>query len=258
LARYYAPDTVACIRASKGCYWGRCTFCDSYYGLRNDEMSLDRLIEEIRHLTRNFGIRHFEFIDQCISPARLRKICDAMVKADLGVRWFCNARTDVGFDQSLFADMVRAGATKIMWGIESGSARLLRLMQKGVDPEVRLSLLRQAAAAGLWNFAYVFFGFPTETVAEAQQTIDFICDHTDIVHSYGRSVFTLGKHCPLVDQMDELGISRTEIDRDDLNKDFVVTLAKGLTGRELTEVGERCTRAALAAYGGDPLWMHLR
>jgi anaerobic magnesium-protoporphyrin IX monomethyl ester cyclase len=258
LDRYHAPETVACIRSSKGCYWGECTFCDTYHGQRDDEMSIDRLVEEVRHLRDSFGVRHLEFVDQCISPERLWKLSDAFVRAELGVRWFCNARTETGFSRALFDRMAQAGATKVMWGIESGSPRLLKLMRKGVHPEARMSILRDAAGAGLWSFAFVFFGFPTETEAEAQQTIDLICEHTDVLHAYGRSFFTLGKHSPLRTQLERLEVTAEGGEADDFSKDLRVRLGRGLQGEALRRVGQRCAAQALRAYGGDPLWMALR
>lgn len=258
LDRYHAPDTVACVLGSRGCYWGQCRFCDTYFGQSEDTMSIDRLVENLRALKRNFGVRHIEFIDTCIAPARMDELTRAMLAAELDVQWFCNARTERAFTAPLFQQMRAAGCTKVMWGIESGSRRLLQLMKKGVNADARLGILRDAHEAGIWNFAYVFFGFPSETHGEAEATIDFICNNTEIVHAYGRSVFTVGKHSPIAQELDEFGLVRLADDGEDFSKDINVRPAEGLAGAELAAVGERCSSRALAAYGGDPLWMHLR
>lgn len=258
LERYHAPDTVACVLGSRGCYWGQCRFCDTYFGQSDDTMSVERLVDGLRTLRRDFGIQHVEFIDTCIAPARMEELTRAMIDADVGIRWFCNARTERAFTPALFEQMRAAGCTKVMWGIESGSRRLLQLMKKGVNADARLDILRAAAAVGIWNFAYVFFGFPTETHVEAEATIDFICDNTDVVHAYGRSVFTVGKHSPIAQELDEFGLVRLSPDGEDFSKDIGVNASAGLQGEELRAVGERCASRALEAYGGDPLWMHLR
>lgn len=256
LDRYLAPERVVCIRASKGCYWGRCTFCDSHYGLSPDSIAVGRLVEEIRYLRDRYGVRHFEFIDECMSPSYLAAMSDAFIREDLGVRWFCNARTEPEFTPKLFSRMSRAGATMILWGIESGSRRLLHLMHKGVSPAERLGVLRSASEAGLWNFAYVFFGFPSETNAEAESTIDLICENTGVIHSYGQSRFTLGRHSPLMAAPEKNGILKWF--EDDLEFSTNIGFdSEGIQGAELSGVMARCTTRCRQAYG-DPLWMMLR
>ena len=256
LDRYLSPERVLCLRASKGCYWGQCAFCDSYHGLSRDQMEVERLVEEVRFLQGRYGVRHFEFVDQCISPQYLRAMCTAILDAKLDMRWFCNARTEPGFTPELFSLMRKAGATMVMWGVESGSPRLLKLMRKGVSADGRMKVLRDASAAGLFNFAYVFFGFPTETELEAEQTIRLLKDHTDVIHAYGRSVFSLGKHAPLLEDPERYGIMGWVKDEEELSTNLSFQVKSGLSGKELEQVMRRCTRVCRQAYG-DPLWMAL-
>lgn len=255
--RYLSPDRVLCVRASKGCYWGHCTFCDAHYGLEPDVMEVDRFVAELAHLVEHFGVRDFELVDQCIAPEYLEKMSDAIIAAGLDVRWFFNARTEPGFTPRVLEKARRAGATMIMWGVESGSARLLKLMKKGVSAEGRLDVLRASADAGLFNFAYVFFGFPTETRAEADETIELVAKHTDLIHAYGRSVFSLGKHSPLMRDAERYGILRWVEDTEALSTNVHFELASGLTGDALARVLEDCKARCREAYG-DPLWMALR
>ncbi len=256
LDRYLAPDRVVCLRASKGCYWGNCTFCDSYYGLADDRLGVDRLIEEIRHLRSDFGIRHIEFVDQCIEPVYLDEMSSAFRKAKLDASW-CNARTEKGIDTATLANMEAAGATMIMWGVETGSQRLLRLMKKGISTRDRMRVLRASSDAGLWNFAYVFFGFPTETREEAFSTIDLIANNTDIIHAYGCSVFTLGKHSPLMEDPERVGIITTICEESDFSSNMSFEVDRGLGSKEVSEVIAICSQRCRDAYS-NPLWMALR
>lgn len=258
LERYLAPERVVCLRASKGCYWGQCSFCDSYYGLEPDSVAVDRVVAEMAHLKARYGVRHFEFVDQCIAPAYLSKLADALLAANLEVRWFCNARTEPGFTRELLDRVHRAGNTMIMWGLESGSPRLLKLMKKGVQAEHRLEILADSAAAGIFNFGYVFFGFPSETREEAQATIDLICDHTAVIHGYGRSVFTLGRHSPLASDPKRYGVLEVVEDAQQLSTNLTYQVAAGLGPADLGEISSECAAQCREAYGGDPLWMALR
>jgi hypothetical protein len=257
LERYLAPERVLCVRASKGCYYAECTFCDSHHGLQMDTVQVARLVEELTFLRDRYGVRNFEFVDQCISPAYMQVMCDAFIAARLDVHWFCNARTEPGFTPELFARMKQAGNTMVMWGVETGSARLLKLMKKGVSPKGRLDILRAASDAGIFNFAYVFFGFPTETREEAQLTIDLISQNTDIIHAYGRSVFSLGKHSPLMKDADHYGVLSYVEDDQEFSTNLTFESKSGMSCADLTGVLQACMDQCFKAYGG-PLWMTLR
>jgi len=256
LDRYFSPEPVICIQASRGCYWGRCTFCDSYWGVTLDKKSPARLIKELAHLNQQYGIRHFEFIDECLPPADMLLIAQAIKESGLDLHWFANARSEPGF-LNVLPELPAAGLTMLLWGFESGSERILKRLAKGVHPQRRWEVLRASAAAGLWNFAYVFFGFPGETREEALETIHALCHNTDVLHSYGRSVYTLGRHSPMASSPESFGISDLAEGGTDLSVNLTYTNALGPTPQELQESVELCTQKCRETYG-DPLWMVLR
>lgn len=258
LDRYFAPERVVCVRTSKTCYWSQCSFCDCYYGLEKDAVGVQQVVGEMRHLRDRFGVRHFEFVDQCLTPKVLSALSDALLEADLGVHWFFNGRTELGFTEAILEKARRAGATMIMWGVETGSARILKAMKKGVPFERRMEVLKRSTDAGLFNFAYVFFGFPTETHEEAQMTIDLIRNNTDVIHGYGRSVFTLGKHAPLMQEAERHGIVDVVEEQQDLSTNLTYKVTEGLQPEELMRVSARCHEQCRQAYGERPLWMALR
>lgn len=130
-------------------------------------------------------------------------------------------------------------------------------MRKGVNPANRMQILKDASDAGLWNFAYIFFGFPTETEEEAMDTIRMLVEHQDIIHSYGRSVFTLGKHAPLFEDRKAFGILEYVEDRQEFSTNLTYRTSEGLQASDLAGISQRC-RDAYAQAAGEPLWMLLR
>ena len=94
LERYFSPEPVICIQASRGCYWGQCSFCDSYWGVKLDKKSTPRLIAELRRLNELYGVRHFEFIDECLTPDDMADMARAIQASTLRIHWFANARTE--------------------------------------------------------------------------------------------------------------------------------------------------------------------
>jgi len=257
LDKYLTPQLVLCIQSSKGCYWGKCTFCDSDFGVDRDIKGLDRLVDEIRHLRDHYGVKHFEFIDESIQPAYMAAMARRFIDDDLGINWFCNGRLEDAFTPELLELLHRSGLTMVLWGFESGNRRIMELINKGVAFDTRYQILENASAAGIWNFAYIFFGFPTETREEAMETIQAICRHRDAIHSYGRSVFTLGKHSLLSIEPERYGIFEVVADEEELSSALHYRSRTGMDDQTVDQVMKDCTRICADAYGRT-LWYALR
>ncbi|MGV8122872.1 MAG: B12-binding domain-containing radical SAM protein [Candidatus Xenobiia bacterium LiM19] len=257
MKKYFTPEIVACIQSSKGCYWGKCTFCDSDYGVTMDIKSLDRLIEEMKYLKSRYGIKHFEFIDESIRPDYMKEMAQRFIDDNLDIRWFSNGRTEEAFSREMLELFHRSGNTLILWGFESGCERIMRLINKGIDVNKRYRVLKDSSDAGIWNFAYIFFGFPTETHQEACETIKSICDNKDIIHSYGRSVFTLGKHSLLYGDAEKYGICDIREDGEELSTNYSYRSTSGMSDTEIDAVMKECTDRC-STYYNFSLWYYLR
>jgi hypothetical protein len=155
--------------------------------------------------------------------------------------------------------LYQSGLRLVLWGVETGSPRIHEPIKKGVGFERRLPILKGSADAGIWNFAYIFFGFPTETREEAQSTIDMIGANTDIIHSYGRSVFTLGRHSALYREAEQQGILEVHESFEELsaNAHYTIRTDEGMKDDELAEMMARCTSSCEEAYGRG-MWFYLR
>ncbi len=255
--KYLSPEMILTIRASKGCYWGQCTFCDSFYGVDDDVKSLDRLVEEIRFLRDRYGIHHFQFIDESMRPSYMRKLAQRFIDEELNITWFCNGRIEKAFTPDLFEILYAAGLRMVLWGYETGSPRILELINKGVGYQQRFDILRASSEAGIFNFNYLFFGYPTETREEAKMTIDSLCQNTDIIHAYGRSVFTLNKQSPLYREAEKHGILEVIEDVEELSTTLSYKAVSGMDEAELKDALTSCTRQCLEAYHYG-IWMYLR
>jgi radical SAM superfamily enzyme YgiQ (UPF0313 family) len=259
LDKYLTPELVLTVQAGKGCYWGLCSFCDSFWGVTEDTKSLDRLVNELKFLRDTYGVRHFQFIDEAIRPEYMRAMAERFIAERLDITWFSNGRLELGFTPDLMQLLYGSGLRLVLWGVETGSKRIHEAVKKGVPFEKRLPILRGSAEAGIWNFAYIFFGFPTETREEAQSTIDMICANTDIIQSYGRSVFTLGRHSPLYYQAERDGLLEVYESVEELsaNAHYKIKSDEGMSDDELNLMLRRCTQACVEAYGHG-LWFFLR
>lgn len=257
LSLYFTPELVISTRTSKGCYWQKCTFCDSDYGVKHDTCPVSLVADEWQHLGERYGIKNFELIDEAMTAPYMVELCRQLQERGVKVHFFGNGRTDRDFKPEVFVPLAQGGLTMVMWGIESANPRILKLINKGVDIKGRLDILRASHAAGVWNSGYIFFGFPSETEEEAQQTIDLLCQNTDIINSYGRSVFTLGKHSKIRLSAKELGIVDIIADDQEFSTILSYRVTRGMDRPAALRMAERCRQACIKAYG-VPLWMFLR
>ena len=138
---YLAPHIVLPLLTSKGCSWGRCTFCtipntSSSLGLRNRTRDVELVVEDVASLELSLGARHFFFVDENINSERLAELGAALVKGQRDVRWIAFSRFDKGHTGPRCTDLYSAGCRKLLMGLESGSPRVLGLMKKGTTPEL--------------------------------------------------------------------------------------------------------------------------
>lgn len=255
LSKYFIPEIVMPFPASRGCYWRKCSFCDHDFGMHYNIKNIDKLIQEIKIFKEKYGITKFEFIDEAISPAYMQEMSRRFLEEDLGVEFFCDARLENGFTKDVCELAEKAGLKMVLWGFESGSKKIMELINKGIDVDNRLNILRTAREAGIYNFAFIFFGFPAETQADAMETIKVICENTDIINSYGKSVFTMGKHTKLREAPEKYGVVGETKQVSEFSPTYAYT-AKGMNQKELNEILKLCTDKAAEAYG-NVLSFHL-
>ncbi|MBQ8886100.1 MAG: radical SAM protein [Candidatus Gastranaerophilales bacterium] len=256
LKKYFSPQIVLPFQSSRGCYWGKCSFCDQDFGMNFNSKNVDKVISEFKELKEKYKIDNFEFIDESVSPSYMNELSDRLNKENVSVSYFCDARLETAFTKEILEKAHENGLKMIMWGLESGSNKVLELINKGIDLEKRFEILKDAKEAGIWNFAFIFFGFPTETVEDAKKTVKMLVDNKDIIHSYGRSVFSMGRHAKLSQEPEKYGITKIypaeEEFSPNINFDSI-----GMNKQELGNILEYCKIQCSIAYN-KPLWMFLR
>ncbi len=209
LRAYYCPRPVLPLLTSRGCYWRRCAFCVHYqsagqtYRLR----SVAQVVEELkRHVDR--GIQHFSLVDEMISPARFSQLAAAIIAARLKVYYYAMAKPVKQFDRELLDKLHQSGCRYLMWGLESGSQRILDLMDKGTRVDEIGEVLQAAGQARIKNHVFVMVGFPTETRQEFQATLDLLDRHKAVIASVHRGIFYLEKGSRVFDCPEKYAIRR--------------------------------------------------
>lgn len=154
-----------------GCYWKKCSFCDTsldYIG-RYDAASADILVDRIVEIVKQTGQAGFHFVDEACPPAVLRALAERLLERKVTITWWGNIRFEKTFTPELTELLAKSGCVAVSGGLEVASDRLLKLMQKGVTVEQVARVTRAFGEAGIMVHAYLMYGFPTQT---AQETVD--------------------------------------------------------------------------------------
>lgn len=247
LARNYDTPTfslgaspASSLVTSRGCC-GRCTFCDrSVFGNTCRFHSAERVFECMRHLHERFGINDIIIHDDAfvLNRRRVEKVCHLLIESGLGITWGCNARVNLVFPD-LLALMKKAGCWQIGYGIESGSQKILDIIDKGV----RIEQIREAVVhtheAGIRTRGFFMMGHPGETEQTIRETISFA--KTIPVDDFQITFFTPLPGSEVYDRISEYGV--LDDDWRKMNMWLPVFTPHGLTAEELVWWQRRAFRS---------------
>ncbi len=254
---YLSPYPILPVLQSRGCYWGKCTFCTHsfVYGHRYGKQRTHAMVDELQALSKKYNTKYFTFSDEAMSPHSLNDVSELMIERGFEISSLALLKFEKIMDENLFQKMKQAGFTFLMFGLESANDRILALIDKGTCKEVEQDVLKRSHEAGIWNHSFLFFGFPTETRDEAQETIDFLMDNLDSVHSFGPGVFLLNRDSSCYQYPDKFAISKIVQDPQAniaMNLDFVCD--EGMTRKEAVEMNNKCIKAAEESFPSLNVW----
>ena len=227
LDRYFVPELIIPYLATRGCYWGRCTFCDHGQGYFDQYrgVPVQQVVEQIKALRDKYHCRHFLFSDESYPPALFKKVSQLLVDQNVGIKWTTLIRFEETLqDQATWDLAAQAGCCTLYYGMESASERVLNLMDKHAKKSVIQRNLNMASKAGIWNHVMAFYGFPGETLDEAMETRQFVIDNQPVIHSMELFYFVAYRHTPMVRSPEKFGITIHKQEDYDLPLDYYYTL----------------------------------
>ena len=239
LEKYFVPHLILPYLATRGCYYGRCTFCDHFQayveGFRTKQV--DQITEEIKFLKDKYGTRFFHFTDESYPPALFQKLSRKLIDDKLDIAWTTHMRFEESLlDEQVWQDVGESGCKYLHFGYESGNQRVLKLMDKSTKLDAIETNLRMSSEAGIWNHLMGFFGFPGETNEEADDSKAFVEKNSAHIHSLGFMTFVLGKYSPIAFEPEKYGVSYYKNPEWDLALDYYFTTKDGLTIQQALDV----------------------
>jgi anaerobic magnesium-protoporphyrin IX monomethyl ester cyclase len=157
--------------SAKGCV-ARCTFCHRWergYRVR----PIDRIIEHINHLYEKYGVRSINFGDENFGSDKEFSHELAGFLGDRGISWEVagvRART-VSIDELVY--WKSNGCRRAIYGVESGSESILKIMQKGITRQQNYDAMKWVHEAGMTTTLQYVIGMPGENDSTINESIDF-------------------------------------------------------------------------------------
>jgi anaerobic magnesium-protoporphyrin IX monomethyl ester cyclase len=214
LERYLTPELVLPLATAHGCYHGKCGFCNVGYGnpFHYYPYPVEHVTRQIQRVYEKYQCRHIFFVDEAVPPRTLKHLSAALDEQVLRVNWCGAVRFEKALSDPLLAQISASGCRMLLFGLESASEPIMKCMVKGTQREEMSRILRSAAPAGIWNHVFFFFGFPSETLADAQETVNFVYAHQDAIHSASPGAFLLERYAPAHRFPQKFGIRQIHTD----------------------------------------------
>ncbi|MBI4041007.1 MAG: B12-binding domain-containing radical SAM protein [Deltaproteobacteria bacterium] len=175
MKKFYSNSVVS-LYTSRGCPW-RCAFC--YIQSTNQRkfraLTAEQIVDQMEYFEYNWGIHGFQFYDDefDVSEERVLEMCDILIKKKKKYKFSHFSRIDhINLNRLLLEK--EAGLNFIEFGIESGSDRILKFLQKDTDSERIRYAFDVCKKAGVHAGALFMIGIPTEQSQEVDQTVSIL------------------------------------------------------------------------------------
>lgn len=201
-----------------GCYWGKCAFCDTSldYIKRYDSATVERVVEKVEQMVRETSISGFHFTDEALPAKLLIDFARRIIEKGLIISFWGNIRFDKTFTKENCEILSKAGCVAVSGGLEVASARVLKLINKGISVETAVEVAYNFTSNGIMVHTYLMYGFPTQTMQECIDSLDIVRQmfESGLIQSGFWHRFALTVHSPVACEADKFNI---EYDSDVVN-----------------------------------------
>ncbi len=228
------PAPYVPVQTGRGCPYN-CAFCSAgnINAKKTRRKSVDFVINEIRHYRDRYGVRHFCIMDDnFLGNKTYVKALLSRLKGEEDLTFDCssNAIRLNQLDPEIIVALEEAGCTNLALGIESGSDRMLKQLNKSLTvDEIRHYVQMMTEHSGMEMHGFFIIGLPGETKKEIEETIRLARQLP--IHTANFFLYTPHPGTPLWDRLVSEGKLDAEVDP----SKFLYESAAG-AGREVDDV----------------------
>ncbi len=164
------------ISTTRGCPYS-CNWCAKpIYGSRYNSRSPESVVAEIADLIAAYQPDHFWITDDIfgLKPGWIKRFAELVRERGLRFRYTIQSRADLLSKGDVLEDLAASGLDTVWIGAESGSQRILDAMDKGISRDQIDTLVPRIRALGMRSALFLQFGYPGETRADIERTIDMV------------------------------------------------------------------------------------
>jgi radical SAM superfamily enzyme YgiQ (UPF0313 family) len=165
----------------------KCVFCE-YNQFKYRVRKIPVILQEIDYLIKNYGANYFAFADPsfCERENFVREFCEVLIEKYTHIKWSCEARVDTPLD--ILELMAKAGCISLDFGLESGSEKVLKAINKDIDIFKTIEFVKACHSFGIRTHMFLLVSLPEETEEDAMQTIKVSGDLSKYVTSMSLGV----------------------------------------------------------------------
>jgi hypothetical protein len=213
--------------ASRGCYWGKCTFCDYIHLSSNDNnaelIRANRLVDVVETLHARHGATDYELVTECLSPSLSRKFAERLIARGLAICWTTHIKVEKKFTDETCRAMRRSGCYRVTIGVESFNNRQLAIMKKGCTRDDIIRMLGNLTENGIWTGINIIVDFPSVQDEEAAETFDALVAFRRLYDNVNVFPFVLSLLTDIARAPDAFGIAIREETAEQHNRGFHFT-----------------------------------
>jgi radical SAM superfamily enzyme YgiQ (UPF0313 family) len=172
----YTMRRQGVILSSRGCPY-RCAYCAKFMGNRFRPRSAESVVDEIRHLRDDLGIRDIMFVDDTfnLDRRRVEAIFREVIARGLHANYYFPAglRAEL-MTRDLVDLLVEAGTCWITYAVESAVPRILTLVHRQGNAAKAAEIIDYTINKSIMVGLFFMVGFPTETFDEAMSTLQYV------------------------------------------------------------------------------------
>lgn len=238
----------------------RCAFCTASAGIRLNAMKPREAVAMLADLVEAYDTRDFYFLHPTLNISKkfIHELCDEIIRTGLDIRWTDCARVN-HLDAETVAKMHRAGAVRLVIGMETASERLLKVIGKQVTvPQVE-EAFRICHEEGIYTSIEIITGLPGEKEEDVQATVDFLHRNDANIDEIWINRFFLENNSRMFRQPGDFGITNVRhVRKGDLDDDemfysigfaYIFDEAGGLKWEAKLEQIERSFQTVVEAAG---------
>jgi len=163
------------ISTQRGCPY-TCQWCSTaVYGQSYRRRSPQLVVDEIEQLIADYQPDALWFVDDVftVSHKWIEAFAKEMQTRKISIPFECITRAE-RLTEAVFEQLKSAGCFRVWIGAESGSQRIIDLMDRKVDVDKVAEMIQLAKKYEIESGTFIMVGYPTETKKDIRLTIDYL------------------------------------------------------------------------------------